>query len=133
MAKQRSAAAAARYLRADYLMAVTTGILRPLDVIDAAVESSNRALRTVRMSYLFGPLVDDLDDPEARTKHVPWRVVKRRLLEALDLSPRTPDKELTVGWLLDPRAGGKRWYALHDALRARDQSPWPGFPWAPPP
>lgn len=132
MYRQRIAAEDARKMKADHMIAVAIGVLTPLDVLESALHATHRPLRTVRLSSLFGPL--DKGAPKAAKKsHVPWRTLRPRLLSALDLDPRTPDKTLTIGWVHDPRAGGRRWFALRDALRPRDEPPWPGFPWAPPP
>lgn len=36
---------------------------------------------------------------------------------------------LTVGWLLDPRAGGRRYAAWLDAFQPKTGPLWPGFPY----
>jgi hypothetical protein len=40
-------------------------------------------------------------------------------------------RKLTIAWLLDPRAGGRRFMAFCDIFSAKSASPWPGFPFAP--
>lgn len=120
MALQRSAAARARLLRAEYLHAVDAGTLGPLDVIDEAREDYLLPLRQISLRGLF---------VDAGFNNKQWRDVRSRLLNALAID--VEDRKLTVGWVLDPRAGGRRIYALVDALRDRDEPPWPGFPWTP--
>lgn len=52
--------------------------------------------------------------------------VMRRMTEALGEKPKT------IAWLVDRRTGGKRWMAYLDATAER-ATPWPGYPWQPPP
>ncbi len=130
MHEQRAAAAEARHLRAEYLVAVAKGMIDPVDLLEAARATSHRALRTIRLSQVFAARADDAPESTRNTK-TPWPKLRRRLLAALDLAA-LPDTKMTVSWLLDPRAGGRRWLALHDALRSRDEAPWSGFPWEPP-
>lgn len=39
-------------------------------------------------------------------------------------------RKLTIAWLLDARAGGKRFMAFCDVIAAKTDAPWPGFPFA---
>lgn len=39
-------------------------------------------------------------------------------------------RQVTIGWLLDPRAGGRRFAAWLDAFEPRAALPGPGFPYA---
>lgn len=120
MAAQRSALHAARLLRGDYLVAVAEGLILPEDLIRAAGLPNHQALRVVSLKDLFS------SPPKPGVR---WPVLRTRLLAALSLDPATPDAKLTVGWLLDPRAGGRRWYALRDATRPRDDVPWEQLLW----
>lgn len=44
--------------------------------------------------------------------------------------PEVNQRKLTIAWLLDKRAGGRRFMAFCDALYPRASAPWPGFPFA---
>lgn len=120
MTLQRAALAEARHARADHLNAVYEGILTPLDVIDAAHEPTALALRKIPLDQLM-LAVDGTSVPE-------WRRIRDQMLAVLDL--QVPDRDLTIGWLIDPRAGGRRLHALRDAMSKRIDVPWPGFPWS---
>ena len=41
---------------------------------------------------------------------------------------RIEARQITVGWLLDPRSGGRRFAAWLDALEPKTGPAWPGFP-----
>ena len=41
---------------------------------------------------------------------------------------RIDRRKMTVGWLLDPRSGGRRFAAWLDAFEPKTK-PWPGFPY----
>ena len=120
MTTQRAALHEARLFRADHLMAVHEGLLEPLDVVDAAHEPAAQALRKIRLDHLFVAAQG--------TSTREWRLIRKRTLGVLCLD--VPDRDLTIGWVIDPRAGGRRLHALKDALRPRLQMPWRGFPWA---
>ncbi|KQW45934.1 hypothetical protein ASC77_18635 [Nocardioides sp. Root1257] len=122
MTAQRSALADARRLRAEFLHDVHLGRTMPIDLLDAAREDWAIPLRQMSLEQVF--LSSGMS---ARG----WRLVRTRMLATLGIEVRRAD--LTVGWVIDPRAGGRRHYALGDALRDRDQAPWPGFPWLPRP
>ena len=129
---QRLAAAKAKKQRSQYLFRVLVGDLSPMELLAEALIAENHALRSLELSQVFDrPLPGAPAD--THRAYVPWRAVRRRLLETLALDPATPNRRLTVSWVHDPRAGGRRWFALCDALRPRDQRPWPGFPWQPAP
>lgn len=123
MTAQRTALHEARLVRADHLLAVHEGLLEPLDVVDAARQPTAQALRKIRLDELFL----SVDKTSVRE----WRLIRNRMLGALNLN--VSDRDLTIGWVIDPRAGGRRLHALKDALRPRIEVPWPGFPWAAPP
>ena len=120
MTAQRAALDDARRFRAGHLMAVLEGLLEPLDVIDAAHEPTGTALRKIRLK--------DLILAPEKTPVRTWPLIRSRMLATLELE--VPDRSLTIGWVIDPRAGGRRLYALKDALQPRSDVAWPGFPWA---
>lgn len=121
MSKPHTAAAAARLRRGKYLVAIGKRDTTPLIAINDAHEAWGTELRAMRLSTLF---LAHGDMTERQ-----WRLIRDRMLGALQLEVR--DRDLTIQWLLDQRAGGRRLYALKDALRTRSESPWPGYPWAP--
>ena len=123
MSTQRRALSAARLTRAEQLVAIAKGLLTPEDVVDTARRADWVALRSLSLQQLV------LSVPEAGPRR--WREVRDRLLGVL--GAKLSDKDLTVGWLLDPRAGGRRYLAFIDAMRPRREPPWPGFPWEPDP
>ena len=122
MTPQRSALAAARRERAELLVDIAKGLLTPREFIDMARDPWWIALRRASLKQVI------ISEPDVGAGR--WRQVRDRMLDALDI--KVPDKYLTVGWVLDPRAGGRRYLALVDALRPRE-APWPGFPWEPNP
>lgn len=122
MARQRQALTAAQEARAEWLLQIHYKKVKPRDFIDAARDPSWVALRRESLRQV---IISEPGVGEGR-----WRQVRDRMLDALDI--KVWDKDLTVGWVLDPRAGGRRYHALIDALRPRE-APWPGFPWEPKP
>lgn len=102
-----------------------------MDVIREALELENEALLSIRLHMLFTGLRID-SDLNSTPNGPGWPTLKNRLLTALELAA-IDDSNLTIGWILDSRVGGRRWYALQDALRPRNEPLWPGFPWKPPP
>lgn len=122
MAAQRSALDEARKLRAEFLIALHEHRIEPLDVVEDARHSWALPLRQLRLDRVF------LESGMSARR---WRLIRDRMLDVL--VENVPPAKLTVGWVLDPRAGGRRHYALGDAVRERITEPWPGFPWQPPP
>jgi hypothetical protein len=122
MSSQRRALSAARQARAEMLLEISAGRLTPIEFVDMARDASWVALRreSLREVIVSAPFLG------ARR----WREIRDRMLGVLDVE--ASDKDLTVGWLLDPRAGGRRYLAFIDAMRTREP-PWPGFPWEPGP
>ncbi|QYJ03101.1 hypothetical protein KUV85_12235 [Nocardioides panacisoli] len=117
LARARAAAVAARRLRAEHLIAVAEGVLSPQDVIEAAAQPANIALRAIALKELY---IARAMSPRR------WRRVRNLTLAVLGTT--VAENKMTIGWLHDPRAGGRRHYAFTDALRER-KPPWPGFPW----
>lgn len=56
----------------------------------------------------------------------------RQVIAVADPKNKRPIGRLTIAWLTDKRAGGRRAIALEDALAPRGL-PWPGYPLAPEP
>ncbi|GAA4362997.1 hypothetical protein [Nocardioides caricicola] len=118
MAKERSALQRARLVRAEMIVALTQKILDVDDVLAEALKPANKALGTLTLNQLW----------RAAGKRSEWRDVRARMLGALGLE--CPDSKLTIVWLFDPKAGGRRYYAYRDALRPRTEPPSTRFPWS---
>lgn len=112
----------ARLMRADYLVALSGGLIGERDVLAASLSPEGMPLRKITLRNLvgsrpgFGP---------ARTRTFLSEVAAR-----LEVHEFIGGK--TVSWLLDPRARGVRLLAWVDPEHHKDL-PWPGFPCAPRP
>lgn len=121
----QAAAAAARRVRAEWLLAVAGGLVTPTDVLRAATGQDGGPLLRLRLSQL---LRAQDGWGTARVRRVVDRIAE---LAAASVPPA----RMTVGWLLDPRAGGRRWLMWCEVMHTtRTVEPWPGFPFttAPP-
>lgn len=118
MATKRSALKEARLLRAEMVIAVTEAILTVDDVLAEALKPTRKALGKLTLRKLW----------LAAGRPAQWRDVRARMLGAL--GDESPDDSITIVWLFDPRAGGRRYYAYQDALRSRTEPPSPRFPWS---
>lgn len=118
----RVALATARRYRAEWLISVAEGLLTPLDVITRAATEEGKPLRKISLRQLL------LAQPGHGDKRA------SDALEALaarcELPAGTDLNDLTIAWLLDPRAAGKRVLSWLDVHHPKTQ-PWPGFPYAP--
>lgn len=123
LSEQRSALAAATRIHAEYVRRVAQGNLDPFDVIDAARSHAEIALRRIPLELLFRSA--------NQFKPMGWDSIQTRLLETL--GERVHDDKLDIGWVLDVRAGGRRYYAMREICRPPQQAPWEGFPWCPKP
>lgn len=120
--KARAALNTARRQRAEYLVAITDGLVTVLDVIEAAAADSGRALRRISLRQLL------LSQPgwgERRTN---------RILSALAARMGANDdpKDMTIAWLIDPRSGGRRFLAWLDVLGVISGEPRKAFPYTGP-
>lgn len=95
------------------------GVSSISDLLKAATTEGGRPLRRLTLRQL---LMNQDGWGRARTAHA------LSLLTSL-LGPE-PTSRLTVAWLIDARAGGRRVRALADVLTERTQ-PEIGFPYAP--
>ena len=115
----RDSALEARRLQAEWLHLVSTGELPPMEVIQEACTEDGASLRKLRLYSLL-------------TSQPRWG--EKKALQVLELmisvlKVKVDPKEVTVGWLVDSRSGGRRVQALVDALQPREPI-WPGFPFA---
>ena len=115
-------------VRAEWLTGVAMDEIGILDVVEGVTGPGGKPLRAVRV----GELLRSRPGWGARRS---GRVLAH-LRRALDVPDEVPDRDLTLSWLLDNRSRrGRRYTALLDALEAQSprESPWPGFPYHPPP
>ena len=110
---------AARHCRAEWLVGVAQGLIEPTQLVQHAATAEGAPLLRIRLQKLLlarpgkGPR-----DADA--------VIEALLRE----HPSTvPAAKLTVAWLLDNRALGRRFSSWLAVLHAtRKAPPWPGFP-----
>lgn len=117
----------ARELRAAALLRVRAGDNTPLDIIRYAATEKGRALNKLSVYQL---LIAQEGWGDKRAKEA-----IRRLFEVLEMKPDDPTK-IKIGWVLDPRSGGRRFLAWIDVMEIRSkkiQPPWTGFPFTPAP
>lgn len=122
LANANSALRSARTMRAEWSVGVAEGLLTSVDVIEHACTVEGRPLRRMKLRQLL------LSQPhwgQARTGEAMTRFAR-----FAGLAPSADLDELTAGWLIDSRAGGRRISAWLDAVEVRrDGPPWPGFPY----
>lgn len=114
-----SAKRKAEHTRADALVSLHWGSLSISDLITAATYEGSQPLRRITLRQLLG---SQAGWGRAR--------VSRVLASITSLLGHEPTSRLTVAWLIDARAGGRRVHATADATYSRTQ-PWIGFPYAP--
>lgn len=124
-----SAREAANRYRAQWLLSVAQGMLSPLELIENAAAEPGRPLRAIRLLELL------------RTQDG-WGMARARgvlcsLRRILNVPDTIPDRDLKIAWLLDNRTAGQRvdaWIDVAGAAAAGGRrTPWPRFPYAPPP
>lgn len=116
--RARTALSQARLVRAEYLVALAEGLIDVSDVLEFAATEAGKPLRRISLRQLL------LSQPgwgDRRTKHA-LSLLTDRLGAPINM------KEMTIAWLLDPRAGGRRYMAWLDVRQPKDEAPWPGFP-----
>lgn len=119
LALANTAKRAAEYTRSDWLVSLSTGFTSIPDLIRRATTEEGRPLRRITLRQLL-----ETQDGWGRAR------ATRVLSRTTSLLGHEPTSRLTVAWLIDARAGGRRVHALADALAERDV-PWIGFPYAP--
>ncbi|WP_159604633.1 hypothetical protein [Agromyces humi] len=123
LAVANDARARANELRAEALINLAEGVFTQQDLFEFAATASGKPLLRIplRQVLLSTPGVG-----EARAGKV-----LERLRDLLNV--RTQPRDMTIAWLLDSRAGGRRFLAWLDTVSPIRTEPWPGFPWAPAP
>jgi len=114
-----SARRAAGRLRAQWLMLVNDGTFTPTDLMKEAALTESKALLKLSLRQVL-------------LSQQGWG--RKRTDGAIDhvagvIDARIDRRHLTVGWLLDPRAGGRRFAAWLDAFQPKTGPLWPGFPY----
>ena len=117
------ARAAARRARAEWLFALEARVLG-VDELVAAAGDPRSPLRRIKLFQVLASL------PGSTPSRACGVLAAFRRIAGV---PRAlPDRELTVGWLVDGRSNPRRMTTLVDALNASDrQAPSERFPWSP--
>lgn len=108
--------------RAEWLVSLDAGLLTSKDLFEEASAARGKHLLRIPLRQV---LLSTKGIGEARATKVLDRI--RRLLGV-----STPARDMTVGWLLDSRAGGRRFMAWVDATAEHRSEPWSGFPYSSP-
>lgn len=119
--------------RGELLQLITDGTVTPWEAIIAAAASGEKHLMRLRLDQIItaGPGIG-----ATRARRVVGQVLT--ILEATE--SRTATGHVTLAFILDPQARGRRLLAVLDAFiayglvqDAQDLRVWPGFPFAPAP
>jgi hypothetical protein len=110
--------------RAQQLIAITEEQLTVHDVIRSAATEVDRSLLRITLRQLL------LAQPGWGEQKTTGALKK---LASIIGQPAPPLRKLTIAWLLDPRAGGRRFMAFCDTFSTKTSPPWPGFPFTPKP
>ena len=118
------ARAAAQRARAEWLFALEVRVLGVDELVAAAGADPRSPLRRIKLFQLLASL------PGSTPSRACGVLAAFRRTAGV---PRAlPDRELTVGWLVDRRSNPRRITALVDALNASGrQPPSERFPWSP--
>jgi hypothetical protein len=120
LAVANQAAAAARMVRAKLLIQIadSDNPTTAVDALHAAVGTEGKPILRISIRDILLAQPGWGEERTARTI--------RQILDNLQI-PEPKSRKMTIGWLLDRRAGGRRFMAFADALRVKDL-PWAGFP-----
>ena len=119
--------------RGELLQLIADGILTPWEGLVAAATADEKALHRLTLSQLVtaGPGIG-----QARAKAITDQVV--HILSSTEA--HTPTGSVTIGYILDDRARGRRLLAVLDAFISHslirsggDIAVWAGFPFTPRP
>lgn len=121
-----SARAASTRARAAKLIAVASSEADIYDVITESTTSRGRALLRITLRQLLLAVPGWGNERAAR--------IINQTLTVLNIRPaQVSTRRLTIAWLIDPRAGGRRFMAFCDSLKDNSSAPWAGFPFMPKP
>lgn len=110
---------AASRTRAEWLMHINEGTLTPSDLMKEAARPEARPLLKLSLRQV---LLSQQGWGRKRADGVIAHI-------AGVIDGKIDTRHLTVGWLLDPRAGGRRFAAWLDAFQPKTGPLWPGFPY----
>ncbi|MGP5015105.1 hypothetical protein ACTXJX_14980 [Glutamicibacter ardleyensis] len=118
----RDSALEARRFQAEWLLLVASEEASLSEVIEEACTEDGASLRKIRLVSLL-------------TSQPRWG--EKKALQVLNLmisvlKVKAEPKEITIGWLVDSRSGGRRLQAWTDALQPKAPA-WRGFPFSPRP
>lgn len=106
--------------RAQWLMLLGSGVLDLDAFFDAVSGEEGKALKSITLRQL---MVRGLGFSRTKTE---------KLLGRMDnlLGYVTERRKMTIGWLLDPNCGGKRFQVWTEINAPKTTGPWPGFPFS---
>ncbi|GAA4033698.1 hypothetical protein GCM10023063_16870 [Arthrobacter methylotrophus] len=118
--KANAARRSAAVYRAQWLMLIHDGMVTPGDVLADAAGPEARPLLNLSLRQL---LLAQQGWGRTRADNV-----IDKILSVTDA--KIERRQVTIGWLLDPRAGGRRFAAWLDAFEPRSALGGAGFPYA---
>jgi len=104
--------------RTQWLDLLYNGVLDLDAFFDAVTGPEGRVLKVITLRQLM-------------VRGLGWsRTKAEKMLNRMDilLGSVTDRRKMTVGWLLDPNSGGKRFQVWTEINEQKNQTPWPGFP-----
>lgn len=119
LAVLNSARKAANRYRSEWLLSLNDEMVTPADLLAEAGTAAGRPLLKISLSQVL------LSQPGWGRKRCDF--ILKHVLSIAGVS--IDQKNLTVGWLLDSRAGGRRYQAWLDAMESKEGPPWAGFPY----
>jgi len=102
--------------RAEWLVGLESGFVTIADVLQYSTSENGAPVQKLKLGSML-TAAHGAARARAAVKHI---------LAVLEVD--VPASEVTVGWLMDSRTGGRRLMALSDALNPKDAPPVPGFP-----
>jgi hypothetical protein len=119
-----SALAGARRVRAEWLLSMNAGVLSLADLVSHADTDAGVALRAIHLMEIL--------QTQPKWGRQRSKVAMEALRRRCEVADSTPNRRLTVGWLIDHRTSGQRVTALGDQLTSGNRSaPSAGFPYTP--
>lgn len=121
VAQLQEAAKKARMIRGEWLLLLEQGIMRSVQLFEAASEPEGKPLRVLGLDQVLA------------AEYGCSRSVARRIVADLVRRSGTSPKRANVGWLIDSHARGRRidlWIARVGVTRS--EPPCPEFPWGVP-
>ncbi|KQO98870.1 hypothetical protein [Leifsonia sp. Leaf264] len=120
LADAKTARVAADHERAEWLVSLADGFNSQADLFQRAGTLGGRPLLRIPLRQV---LLATKGIGDQKAAHILARV-------QTVLGVKIPVRKMTVGWLLDSRAGGRRAMAWQDVTTSLRSEPWPGFPYS---